>query len=191
MIPELRDLAIKNHVPIISDDGLDLVYELIGKHNVETVLEIGTAIGYSAISMASFGVSVDTIERADEMIIEAEKHIKTYGFDRRIRLIYADALTYEGVSGTYDMIFIDAAKAQYRRLFEKYEKHLSPEGIIVCDNLRFHDLKPENVSRHTRQLLGKIALFKSFLQENQSFETTFYDHVGDGMSVSRRKRSCG
>lgn len=189
MIRELKEIAIRDHVPILSDDGLELVFALIRDNEVETVLEIGTAIGYSAISMASLGVSVDTIERADDMIVEAEKHVRTYDTNHRVRLIWADALTYEELKGTYDMIFIDAAKAQYRRLFEKYEKHLNPRGMIVCDNLRFHDLKPENVSRHTRQLLKKIALFKSFLREHDGFETTFFDHVGDGMSVSRRRLS--
>jgi predicted O-methyltransferase YrrM len=187
MIDELKEIAIRDHVPILSDDGLDLVATLIKAYGVQTVLEIGTAIGYSAISMASLGVSVDTIERADEMISEAEKHVRIYDTNRMVRLIYADALTYEGLNGSYDMIFIDAAKAQYRRLFEKYEKHLNPQGIIVCDNMRFHDLKPENVSRHTRQLLKKIAMFKTFLQGHDGFETTFFDHVGDGMSVSRRR----
>ncbi|MFP4187340.1 MAG: SAM-dependent methyltransferase, partial [Acholeplasmataceae bacterium] len=99
MIQQLKRIAIRERVPILSDDGLSLVFALIRAYRIETVLEIGTAIGYSAISMASLGVSVDTIERADEMIAEAEKHIKNHGMDRMVRLIYADALTYEGLKG--------------------------------------------------------------------------------------------
>ncbi len=186
MAHPLLEYAKAHHVPIIMEDGLSFLESLIKKHQVKSVLEIGTAIGYSALAMASLGCTVDTIEKDEAMFRLAEGFMHTYDIEKKVHLIHADALHYDGPLETYDLIFIDAAKAQYKKFFEKYTSYLNPKGIVVCDNLRFHDLKPENVNRHTKQLLKKIEAFKSFLKDHPTFETVFFDH-GDGMSVSQRK----
>ncbi len=186
MLASLKLYATENHVPIICEDGLLFLESLIEAHHIKHILEIGTAIGYSALAMASLGCTVDTIEKDSYMIELAKKNFEVYDVNQQIKLIESDALTYDGELKIYDLIFIDAAKAQYQRFFEKYMPYLKPQGIIVCDNLKFHDLKPENVNRHTKQLLRKIESFKTFLQEHSDYETSFYDH-GDGMSVSQRK----
>jgi predicted O-methyltransferase YrrM len=184
---DLKTYATINNIPIISDEGMLFIKNLIQEHQIKHVLEIGTAIGFSAIEMASFGVYVDTFERNQTMILQAKEAIHVYQFQNQIRLIEADALLYEGDLGQYDMIFIDGAKAQYQKFFEKYEKYLKDNGIIICDNLSFHHLDPQKVSKNTRQLLSKIERFKNFLLQNDTFETTFH-HIGDGMSVSKRKK---
>jgi predicted O-methyltransferase YrrM len=183
---DLKTYATINNIPIISDEGMLFIKNLIQKHQIKHVLEIGTAIGFSAIEMASFGVYVDTFERDQMMILKAKETINAYHFQHQIRLIEADALLYEGDLAFYDMIFIDGAKAQYQKFFEKYEKNLRPQGIIVCDNLFFHNLDPQKVSKNTRQLITKIERFKVFLKQNERFDTNFYA-LGDGMSVSMRK----
>jgi predicted O-methyltransferase YrrM len=185
MIHELKAFAKAHHVPIVCDDGLLFLKDVIQEHQIKNVLEIGTAIGYSAIAMALFGVKVDTIERDSKMQLLAEKNIKSFHLEDQIHLICADALTYEGPLGTYDMLFIDAAKAQYILFFEKYSPYIKPGGLIICDNLSFHDLDPQNVNRNTRQLLRKIETFKTYLKENNAYQTTFYT-IGDGMSLSRK-----
>lgn len=185
MTRELFDYAKEHHVPILCEDGLQFLESLIQKHQVKHILEIGTAIGYSALAMASLGCEVDTIEKDEAMYNLALSFMKTHDLKKRVHLIHADALHYQGDLGSYDLIFIDAAKAQYRKFFEKYTPYLKPHGLVVCDNLRFHDLKPENVNRHTKQLLKKIESFKVYLKENEMFITEFFDH-GDGMSVSQR-----
>lgn len=182
----LKKIALEQHIPIIQDEGLMFLKDVIEKHQIQYVLEIGTAIGYSALAMASYGCYVDTFERDLEMIELAKKHFDMLDQNQKIKLIPYDALTYTGVLRTYDMIFIDAAKSQYKKFFEKYAKYLNPMGIIVCDNLRFHDLKPENVNRHTKQLLRKIEDFKRYLIEHEHYSTEFFD-TGDGMSISKRK----
>lgn len=187
MLEELKAYAIEHHVPIINDEGLLFLKESIEAFKVKSVLEIGTAIGYSALAMASFGCKVDTFERDDEMIEQAKIHLDLMDEEKKIRLIPFDALTYHGTLGNYDLIFIDAAKAQYERFFDKYVPFLNPNGVVICDNLRFHDLNPEKVNRHTRQLLRKIKEFKDFLVNHPDFQTTFYE-IGDGMSVSQRKK---
>ncbi|MBU1093835.1 MAG: O-methyltransferase [Firmicutes bacterium] len=186
MLEEIKQYAKDHQVPIICDDGLLFLSKVIQEYPIKQVLEIGTAIGYSALAMASLGCKVDTLERKLEMYELAKINLETYDKNNQIKLIYADALTYHGELKTYDLIFIDAAKAQYQRFFEKYMPYLNPKGIIVCDNLRFHDLKPENVNRHTKQLLRKIETFKAFLLNHPEFKTTFVEQ-GDGMSISQRK----
>jgi predicted O-methyltransferase YrrM len=184
-LERLKEIARDENIPIVSDEGLKLIHQIIIKHQVQTVLEIGTAIGYSALAMASFGCHVDTFERNEQMIEQASKHFDRFDAEKRIRLIPFDALTYTGELKMYDMIFIDAAKAQYERFFEKFQHYLKPNGVIVCDNLRFHDLDPQNVNRHTKQLLRKISGFKSFLKNHPDYVTIF-DERGDGMSITMR-----
>lgn len=186
MLEEIIQYAKDHQIPIICQDGLLFLSKVINEYQVKQVLEIGTAIGYSALAMASLGCKVDTMERNHEMIELAKKNLEIYDINQQICLIAADALTYHGELKMYDLIFIDAAKAQYQRFFEKYKHYLNPDGVVVCDNLRFHDLKPENVNRHTKQLLKKIETFKSYLSEHPEFKTTFVEH-GDGMSISQRK----
>jgi predicted O-methyltransferase YrrM len=187
MLDHLKKEALKNHVPIICDEGLLFIKQTIERYAIKDVLEIGTAVGYSAIAMASFGCKVDTMERHELMIDEAMKNIERFNMEAKIKLIADDAITYKGQLGTYDLIFLDAAKSQYQRFFEKYTPHLNAGGIVICDNLSFHGLNPEHVNRHTRQLLRKLKEFKAFLTSHPDFETTFYD-VGDGMSISRSIR---
>jgi len=186
MLEAIKAYAEDHQVPIICEDGLLFLNRAIKDYQVKDILEIGTAIGYSALAMASFGCTVDTFERNKEMARLAKINIEMYDANNQVRLIESDALLYEGELRFYDLIFIDAAKAQYKRFFEKFIPYLKPNGIVICDNLRFHDLKPENVNRHTRQLLRKISEFKAFLLNNPDFETHFFEQ-GDGMTVTKRK----
>ncbi len=183
MLDELKQYAKAYSIPIICDDGLLFLKNTIEKHHIKDVLEIGTAIGYSAIFMAKQGCFVTTFERNEKMIQEAKKNIKSFG--NQIELICEDALLYEGSLRKYDMIFIDAAKAQYKKFFEKFSPYLNENGMIICDNLNFHHLDSTKVNRNTRQLMNKIKQFKEFLINHQDYETTFYDD-GDGMSITKK-----
>ncbi len=184
-IYNLKEYAIKNDVPIINDEGLEFLLDLIKTHNVKKVLEIGTAIGYSAINMAHLDTKIITVERDYFMYEQAINNIKEVNLEESIKVIYADALEVE-INDKFDLIFIDAAKAQYQKFFEKFKVNLNENGIIVCDNLNFHNLNINEVSRGTRQLLKKIERFKEFLKNNDEFKTTIYN-VGDGISVSKRR----
>ena len=126
VIKQLKDYADINNVPIMLDDGMDFLLDYIKKNNVKRILEIGAAIGYSAIMMCTVGqdITVTTIERDEKRYLEAVKNIKKVGLQDRITLIYQDALDVE-LDEEYDLIFIDAAKAQSRKFFEKFEKKLS------------------------------------------------------------------
>jgi predicted O-methyltransferase YrrM len=187
MLDLLKSYANENNIPIICDAGLLFLKESIETYQVKDVLEIGSAIGYSALAMSSYGCHVDTMERDLYMLEVCKKHLDLYDTNHHIHLIEADAIYYEGELNTYDLIFIDAAKAQYQRFFEKYIPYLKPNGIVICDNLKFHDLDINKVNRNTRQLIKKLESFKTFLTDHHEFETTFYS-LGDGISLSQRKK---
>lgn len=187
-ILEIKEYAKNNHVPIIKDEGLDFLLQQISKYEIKRVLEIGCAIGYSAINMALSGSAITTIERDEKMYLEALKNIKEFNLTDKINIIYGDALEVSNqISGSYDLLFIDAAKAQYEKFFNLYTPFLKKGGIVICDNLEFHDLvKQEDLSmykRSLRSLIKKLRLFREFLANNKDYTTTFYS-IGDGMSVS-------
>ena len=188
-IHEIKAYAKEAHVPIMQDAGIAFILDYIKTNHVKNVLEIGSAIGYSAIQFASVSddVHVVTIERDDTMYSEALKNVSNMKLDNRIQIIHGDALDIE-VTGTFDLIFIDAAKSQYTKFFLKYSPLLNEGGVIISDNLAFHGMVADislTKNRNTRQLVNKIKQYIEFLKNNPDFETTFYD-IGDGISVSKR-----
>lgn len=187
---ELENYAKENNIPIIQKPGIEFIKEVIKKNHVQNILEIGAAIGYSAIQMAltDENIHVTTIERDTERYLEAQKNIHNFDLDKRIRVINEDALNID-IEGKFDLIFIDAAKAQYIKFFEKYKHNLAPDGIIISDNLNFHGLtkNPEEIkSKNLRALVRKINNYRSFLEDNEEFITKFYN-IGDGIAESHRK----
>ena len=191
IIAEMRRYAEANNVPIIEDDSIKFINKYIELNNVKTILEVGTAIGYSAMLMtsASPDVEITTIERDDKKYREAVKNVNRAKLDKRIEIVYNDALDVNLAGHKYDLIFIDAAKGQYIKFFEKFENYLNPGGVIISDNLKFHGLVKEKdriESRNVKQLVGKIEKYIEFLKGNDKYITKFYD-IGDGLSVSFRK----
>lgn len=191
-IVELEQYAQYNNVPIVTKEGLELIKLLIKLNKCTRILEVGTAIGYCSINMALLNeqISIDTIERKEQMFQKAVENVKKIGLDKRINLIKADALEVDMLllKPEYDLIFIDAAKAQYRRFFEKYSPLLKKGGIIVSDNLLFHGLveKDEIEGKDLRALIRKIKNYNTWLFENEQFDTTFL-RIGDGMAISIKR----
>lgn len=191
-IKAMEDYAKAHDVPIMETQGIQFLCSFIQEHNVKNILEIGSAIGYSSIRMAMVdeSIRVTTIERDDDRYFEAVKNIKEMGLQDRITITHGDALE-TSIEGFYDMIFIDAAKAQYIRFFERYEQNLAPSGYMISDNLQFHGFvdHPELIqSRNLRQLIRKIKNYIDYLQERDDFDTQFYE-IGDGVAISKRKSS--
>ncbi len=190
-IKQMKEYAEANNVPIMTDEGIQYLLKYIQKNSVLKILEIGTAIGYSAIMMCSVNpnIIVTTIERDEKRYLEALKNIKKLGLEDRIELIYHDALEVQ-LDDQYDLLFIDAAKAQNQRFFEKFERNLKNGGTIITDNMKFHglvDKDPDEISsRNLRQLVRKVKDYIEFLNSNPNYETTFLD-IGDGLAVSRKK----
>ncbi len=190
VIKEMEKYAEEKSVPIMQKKGMTFLCKFIKKNNIKKILEIGTAIGYSAINMALVDddVTIVSIERDQEKYIEAIKNIKKCNLDKRVSLILGDALTLE-LKDKYDMIFIDAAKAQYLNFFEKYKDNLVSDGFIVSDNMEFHGHvenyeKIEN--KNLKALVGKLKKYIDFLNNNDEYDTKFYK-VGDGIAITYRK----
>ena len=189
-IDDIKLYAAKNSIPIMRDGGVDFICNYIKEHNIKRILEIGTAIGFSAIEFANVApdITVTTIEMDIDRHIKARQNIHDNGLDDRIKAIHGDALKLD-LPDQFDLIFIDAAKGQYINFFEKYKANLAPGGVFVSDNLSFHGMVEDLTLTHnysTIKLVRKIRKYKEFLQQNQEFSTTFYDN-GDGISISIRK----
>ena len=190
IIRKMEEYADEKGVPIMEKEGIEFLTEFIKLNNIKSILEIGTAIGYSAIKMAlvSDDITITTIERDEVRYLEAVKNVKALELDSRINLVLGDALEYIP-DGTYDLIFIDAAKSQYIKFFEKYTKNLNEKGYVISDNINFHGLTNSDkskLSRNLRQLIGKLERYIAFLKENTEFKTRFFE-IGDGIAISNRK----
>ncbi|MFA5696106.1 MAG: O-methyltransferase [Bacilli bacterium] len=186
----MEKYAEEYNIPIMERRGLKFLVDYIKSKNVKSILEIGTAIGYSAINMAlsNPGVSIVSIEKDEVRYLEAIKNVKKFKLDKQITLILGDALNLE-LTEKYDLIFIDAAKGQYVNFFEKYSQNLNDKGTIISDNIYFHGLIEQNIrieKKNLRQLVDKIKKYILFLEGHEEFKTEFYK-IGDGIAVSRKR----
>lgn len=191
-ILEMENYASEHNVPIIEKKSIAFIMKYIRDNNIKNVLEIGSAIGYSAILMASSNqeTMVTTIERDETRYMECLKNVKKCGMDKKINVVYQDALELNlSEDLRYDLIFIDAAKGQYTRFFEKYKNFLNPNGAIITDNIKFHGYVGESNKLdkgNLKSLVEKIEKYIEFLKTNTEFDTEFYN-IGDGLSVSTWK----
>ena len=188
-VEELRRSALERGIPIMMDDGIEFLEKYILEHGIKRILEIGTAVGYSAIRMAlvSPDINVVSIERDEERYLEALDNIRDFGLDDRIEVLFCDALE-ASVPFEFDLIFIDGAKAQSIKFFERYEGNLTDGGVIITDNLNFHGLisASDIKSKNLRALVRKINNYREFLKNNEKYLTKFYE-IGDGLSISEKK----
>jgi len=192
MLKELEQYAKEHNIPIMQPEGIAFMINYIKEHHIKSILEIGSAIGYSAIQMALVNkqVKVYTIERDKKRYEEAVKNITKFNLNNQITIVNGDALDIK-IEDKFDLIFIDAAKSQYIKFFELFKHNLNDNGVIISDNLSFHGLveqKERIESKNLRQLVNKIRLYIDFLNNNQEFETVFFN-IGDGISVSKKKSS--
>lgn len=190
-IKEIKKYAKDNGVPIMQDDGIDYLTTFIIKKQINSVLEVGTAIGYSAIMMAlsNPNLKVTTIERDQERYLEAVKNVKKFNLEDRITLIFNDALETD-IDGYFDLVFIDAAKGQNIKFFEKYERNLNDNGYIITDNMDFHGLvnktDMEIESRNLRSLVRKIREYRSYLSTRHDYDVEILS-IGDGIAIASKK----
>lgn len=192
MIESMKKYAIENDIPIIEDDMMLFLMDYIKTNNVKNILEIGSAIGYSALVMASVSndIKVDTLERDKIRHDQAVLNIDYYKMNDNVTLYLADALEFDEklLTKEYDLLFIDAAKAQSQKFFEKYATLLKENGTVIIDNINFHGFangKRESNNRNTRQLVRKINSFKDWLATNKQYKSEYYD-IGDGILLAKR-----
>lgn len=187
---EMKEYANINDVPIIQDEGLVFLRQIVQIKKPKRILEIGSAIGFSAINMAkSCDAIIDTIEISEDMYKMAKINIDKANFNERINIFLSDALELDinKLNNEYDMIFIDAAKSQYIKFFEKYTPLLNKGGIVITDNLVFHGLVVAEIrNKNLRQLVRKIKGYNEWLMNNKDFFTYIYN-IGDGLAISIKR----
>ncbi|MBO9130449.1 O-methyltransferase [Bacillus sp. 165] len=193
LIVEMEEYAHLHTVPIMDKLGMEFMLQLLRLIQPSSILEIGTAIGYSGIRMAQAlpKASIVTIERDEERYEKAKEYVGRSHSAKQLSLIYGDALeTFEEVKkhGTFQVIFIDAAKGQYQRFFELYEGLLDENGVIITDNVLFRGLVAGGTieNKRKRSLVTKIRSYNEWLMGHESYDTTIFP-VGDGVAVSKKK----
>lgn len=188
-LSEIEEYAKEKRIPIMMKDGIEFLCNYIKEHKIKRILEIGSAIGYSAIKMALVDkdIKIVTIERDKERYDEAIKNINYFNLNEQIEIINGDAMDVS-VDGMYDLIFIDASKGHNIDFFEKYQNNLNKNGVIITDNLSFHGLVEDErliETKNQRGIVRKIKMFIDYLDNNKEFVTE-YVAVGDRISISRR-----
>lgn len=187
LIEKMEKYAAINFVPIARRDNIEYLKKIIKEEKLYNVLELGSAIGYSAICMASVSdeVRITTIERDEILYNEAVKNIKEAGYENRINIIFDDIFNVD-ISGYYDLIFIDAAKAQYIKFFEKVAPCLKEGGVIISDNIDLLDLQRLTDSKKSKRLVEKMRDYKNYLLNLDDYTSEILN-IGDGFAITRKK----
>lgn len=189
----LKEYAKTHQVPIIQEEGLVFLLKTIQEHHCKHILELGSAIGYSAIQMAKLDkdIKIVTIEKKEELYHQAKKNIAQEHLQDQITIHNRNIDDFE-TDSLFDFIFVDAAKAQYGKYLEKFKKNLTQGGIFFFDNLAFHGLvkHPELCkSRNTRQLVKKIKKFVEETLEHPNYSCNYYPDIGDGIMILKIKEN--
>ena len=190
-IEQIKQKALEEHIPIIMDDTLEVMAKVLKDVNPRNILEIGTAVGYSAIRFSEYladdGI-IDTIERDEERIKEAKINIKDLNLGEKINIISGDAVEIlPTLNKKYDVVFIDAAKGKYPFFLNEAIRLLSTKGIIIADNILYKGYTLSDYNKHKqRTAVRGLRNYLKEIQENNEFETVLIE-VGDGLIISKRK----
>ncbi|MTI71214.1 MAG: O-methyltransferase [Firmicutes bacterium] len=191
-LEEMHEYAINNHIPIVDNEVAQLLNVLIKIKGAKNILEIGTAIGYSAILMSNAmgkeGI-VTTIERREDMINLAKENIKKYNLENRINLLEGEAQgILPNINNRYDFIFIDAAKGKYMEFLPSCIDMLKKGGVIVSDNVLFKGMVANDdlVVRRKKTIVRRMREYLKYISDNPILETSILP-VGDGVAISYKK----
>lgn len=190
-LEKIKEKALAEHIPIIMDDTLEVIEKLLEDKKIHRILEIGTAVGYSAICFSEFledGGNIDTIEREEERVIKARENIKKAEVEDKINIYFGDAVEIlPTFKDKYDMIFIDAAKGKYPFFLSQALRLLASDGIILADNVLYKGYVMSDYNKHKqRTAVRNLREYIKEVTENPSLETKILE-VGDGLAVSIRK----
>lgn len=190
-LERIKQKALEEHIPIIMDDTLEVIADILSQIKPKKILEIGTAVGYSAMCFSKYLQDngwIDTIEREKERIEEAKKNIQKVGVENKIHIWEGDAVEIlPTMQETYDMVFIDAAKGKYPFFLKEALRMLSPQGVILADNVLYKGYVMGDYNKHKqRTAVRNLREYISEVTQNPDLETQILE-VGDGLAISRRK----
>ncbi len=186
LISDMERFAKKENVPIMQKESLNYLISFIKQHDIKSVLEVGTAIGYSTILIKEAVNNITSIERDEERYNIAVKNVELSNLNN-ITLIKADALDIT-ITDKFDLIFIDAAKGKNKEFLDKFKSNLNENGYIIIDNMDFHGLVGKSMTiekRRLRSLVKKIENFIKYMEEQTEFKVTKIDK-GDGLYLLER-----
>ena len=190
-LEKIKQKALKEYIPIIMDDTLEVIGKELESFKPTKVLEIGTAVGYSAMCFSNYlaeGGKIDTIERDEERLKEARVNIKNVGVEDKINIIAGDAVeVLPTLNDKYDMIFIDAAKGKYPFFLKESLRLLNDNGIIFADNILYKGYVMSDYNKHKqRTAVRNLREYIAEVTENPNLETKILE-VGDGLAITKRK----
>lgn len=189
LLAEIEKYGRDNKIPILLDDSLEYISNLLSKIKPMRVLEIGTAIGFSAINFSKYlanGGRIDTIEIESLRVEQALQNIERVGVSDKIRVIEGDALDIlPYLVEKYDVVFIDAAKGKYNEFFEHAKRLCKPGGYIIADNVLYKGMVQSDYNKHKqRTAVNKLRLFIDTVMNDKELESQLLD-IGDGLMICR------
>ncbi len=192
LLEEIEQYAKLNKVPVMQADSMEYLCTFIKEHNLKNILELGSAIGYSASKMALVDkdIHVTSIERDYDRYNVAKENINKLGLEDQITLIHDDINNYHS-NNLYDLIFIDASKGHNITFFNRFKDNLQAGGYIITDNMSFHGLVEDEslaLTKNQRKIASKIRNYITFLDNNKEY-STIYVNVGDKLAISSRKEA--
>ncbi len=185
----VKKRALENHIPIIMDDTLEVLKEVLAKENPKRILEIGTAVGYSASCFARFTENdciIDTIELDEERAKEAIENVKNIGVSDKINIMIGNAVDIlPTLNNSYDIVFIDAAKSKYSIFLEEGIRLIKNNGVILADNVLYKGYVMSDYNKHKqRTAVRHLREYIKEVTENPNLETKILE-VGDGLAITR------
>ncbi len=188
---KIKEKALEEHIPIIMDDTLEVVDKILKEVKPSRILEIGTAVGYSAICFSEYlqknGV-IDTIEREEQRVKEAKINVEKVGVSDKINIYEGDAVEIlPTLNEKYDVVFIDAAKGKYPFFLKEALRMLNPTGVILADNILYKGYVMSDYNKHKqRTAVRNLREYIKEVTENPEIETEILE-VGDGLAISKYK----
>ena len=188
---KIKEKALEEHIPIIMDDTLEVIAEILTKIKPQNILEIGAAVGYSAMCFSEYlqeGGKIDTIERDEERIVQAKENFKKVGVEDRINLYEGDAVEIlPTLEGKYDVVFIDAAKGKYPFFLDQALRMLNDKGVIIADNVLYKGYVMSDYNKHKqRTAVRNLREYIARVNEDANLNTEILE-VGDGLAISYKK----
>ena len=188
-LEKIKEKALEEHIPIIMDETLEVIEKELKNNPPKKILEIGTAVGYSAMCFSEFlseGGNIDTIERDEERIKEAKINFNNVGVEEKINIYEGDAVEIlPTLNEKYDMVFIDAAKGKYPFFLKESLRMINENGIIFADNILYKGYVMSDYNKHKqRTAVRNLREYIKEVSENPNLETKILE-VGDGLAISK------
>ncbi len=193
----LKDWAVARGVPIIRDSSHELLRDLVVKYQPKHILEIGTAVGYSGITMLeNCSANLLTVELMEDSAVEARENFKMAGLECRVRVVnndcslfIMDLISDESNHGKFDFIFLDGPKAQYINLYPSLVTLLAPSGVLVADNVLFRGYveHPETAPRRFKTIWQRLRKFIDTVYSSDEFSEVQLHRIEDGVLVAVKK----